>query len=192
MGLAAILAVLGLSPDGFAQATESADAVVVLAPDSVALPSPRGALLRSLAAPGWGQVYVGQPVKTPFVVGAFGGLVGLTVVLNGRYIRYRHAYLYVSREDEDPTVPDGTNEFAAFFEDWVESGSQSATTNRSLRESARRNRDLAILGTAVVYALQALDAYVAAELTDFDVSEDLSIRMAPTPDGAVAVLSLRF
>ena len=161
--------------------------------DSARAPSPRGALVRALVAPGLGQIYVGQPVKTPFVVGALGGLVGLTIYLNGRYVTYRHAFLYVSREtNPDPTTPNRDNEFAEFYDDWIATGARAASTTRSLRDDFRRNRDLALLGSVLVYALQALDAYVAAHLTEFDVSEDLSLRAMPTADGPVAILTLRF
>ncbi|NNF58210.1 MAG: hypothetical protein HKN04_08200, partial [Rhodothermaceae bacterium] len=161
--------------------------------DSARSPSPRGALVRALVAPGLGQIYVGQPVKTPFVVGALGGLVGLTIYLNGRYVTYRHAFLYVSREtNPDPTTPNPANEFVEFYDDWIATGARAASTTRSLRDDFRRNRDLALLGSALVYALQALDAYVAAHLTEFDVSADLSLRAVPTADGPVAILTVRF
>jgi hypothetical protein len=154
-------------------------------------PTPGGALRRALVLPGWGQVYAGQPAKTPFVVAAVAGLGATAVVLNGRYVRYRHAYLYVSRETADPATPDPGNAFAHFYGAWVETGSRPAEATRTLRDRTRRNRDLAVLGTAVAYALQALDAYVAAHLADFDVGEDLSLHARPTPDGAVVALRVR-
>ena len=40
----------------------------------------------------------------------------------------------------------------------------------------------------LAYGLQALDAYVSAELADFDVSEDLSLHLAPTSTGPAATL----
>lgn len=168
-------------------------AASIAPPDSAGLPSPSGALWRSLAAPGWGQIYVGQPVKAPFVIGALGGLAGLSIYLNSRYTRYRHAYLYVVNEETpDATTPNPDNPFASFFQDWIDSGAQSATTIRQLRDDGRRNRDLAILGTGLVYALQALDAYVAAHLVDFDVSEDLSLHVLPSVEGPQLVAIVRF
>lgn len=178
-------------------------AVAQVAPDSTAslgvqeevsqsLPSPKGALFRSLVAPGWGQIYVGQPVKTPFVIGALGGLVGLSIYFNGEYSDYRNAYLYVVNEaTPDPTMVNPSNPNAEHFDDWIATGAQSATNTRTLRDNNRRNRDLAILGTGLVYALQALDAYVSAELADFDVSEDLSFHALPSADGPQLVMVLR-
>lgn len=162
-------------------------------PDSSELPSPTGALWRSLAVPGWGQVYVGQPAKAPFVIGALGGLAGLSFYLNSRYTRFRRAFLYVVNEETpDATMPNPDNPFASFFQDWIDSGAQPATTTRQLRDDGRRNRDLALLGTGLVFALQALDAYVAAHLVGFDVSEDLSLLVMPSSDGPqlVAVIQL--
>jgi hypothetical protein len=193
LAVAVLLATMGLraQPADSLRADSLAFAVPAAA-DSAALPSPRGALLRSLALPGWGQAYVGQPAKTPVVAGAFVGAVGLAVYLDGRYRRYRRAYLYVSREDADPTVPDAGNEFALFFDDWLATGARAAATTRQLRDDTRRNRDLALLGSAAVYALQALDAYVAAHLAGFDVSEDLAVRVVPTPDGPAALVVVRW
>ena len=44
---------------------------------------------------------------------------------------------------------------------------------------SRRNRDLAIAATAIVYALTLIDAYVDAQLFDFDISNDLSLNVYP-------------
>ena len=52
-----------------------------------------------------------------------------------------------------------------------------------VRDRARGQRDVGVLIVGVAYAVQALDAYVAAQLADFDVSEDLSLRLAPERGG---------
>jgi predicted nucleic acid-binding protein len=44
---------------------------------------------------------------------------------------------------------------------------------------SRRYRDLSIAATAIVYALTLIDAYVDAQLFDFDISEDLSLNVYP-------------
>ena len=43
----------------------------------------------------------------------------------------------------------------------------------------RRYRDLSIAATALVYALTIIDAYVDAQLFDFDISTDLSLNIYP-------------
>ena len=47
------------------------------------------------------------------------------------------------------------------------------------QNQTRRNRDLAIAATVIVYALTLIDAYVDAQLFDFDISDDLSLNVYP-------------
>jgi hypothetical protein len=175
-----------------AAAPAAAPAPLLRVEPAEARPSPGGALRRSLVLPGWGQVYVGKPVRAAVVVALLAGLGTGTVLANGRYVRLRHAYLYVSREDADPGTPDADNEYARYLQTWLDAGALPATTVRSQRDGARSRRDLVVLGTALAYALQALDAYVGAHLAGFDVSEDLSLHVGSAPDGPAATLTLRF
>jgi hypothetical protein len=48
-----------------------------------------------------------------------------------------------------------------------------------LQDFYRRNRDLTVVGMALLYALNVLDATVDAHLFDFNVSEDLSLNIRP-------------
>ena len=43
----------------------------------------------------------------------------------------------------------------------------------------RRYRDISIVVGVLVYALSIIDAYVDAQLFDFDISDDLSINIEP-------------
>jgi hypothetical protein len=43
----------------------------------------------------------------------------------------------------------------------------------------RRYRDYSILATVIVYALSLIDAYVDAQLFDYDISPDLSLNIEP-------------
>ena len=60
-------------------------------------------------------------------------------------------------------------------------GGASAYQNRlkEWQNTSHRNRDLAIAVTAIVYALTLVDAYVDAQLFDFDISTDLSLNVQP-------------
>ena len=60
-------------------------------------------------------------------------------------------------------------------------GGASTYQNRlkEWQNASLRNRDLAILVTIVVYALSLVDAYVDAQLFDFDISNDLSLNVSP-------------
>jgi hypothetical protein len=47
------------------------------------------------------------------------------------------------------------------------------------QNASRRNRDMSILATIAVYALSLIDAYVDAQLFNFDISNDLSLDVSP-------------
>ena len=50
---------------------------------------------------------------------------------------------------------------------------------KTWQNAALRQRDLSILVTVLVYALSLVDAYVDAQLFDFDISNDLSLDITP-------------
>ncbi len=155
---------------------------------------PSTVLRRSLILPGWGQVTNRDYLKVPVVLAGVGGAVALAVVNHRRASLYRRAAIYADGETPatlDET-PDPGNPNPELVDAWLEAGGFSANANRTLRDQSRRNRDFSVLLGALAYALQALDAYVSAHLADFDVSEDLSLRLAPTPTGAAASLRWQF
>jgi hypothetical protein len=56
-----------------------------------------------------------------------------------------------------------------------------ATQLKSGKDYYRRNRDLTIIGIAALHVLSIIDASVDANLFDFDISDDLSMRVEPMP-----------
>jgi hypothetical protein len=157
------------------------------------LPTPGTALRRSLLVPGWGQIYNRDYIKAGLAVGAVGGLTALAVTYGLRTVLYRRAAIYADCVVAPVTVPEGTCDDAeSFGDEYAEAGSLTGAQNRLLRDNSRRNRDFLILMTGMAYALQVLDAYVSAHLASFDVSEDLSLRLTPTPSGPVAALRWTF
>jgi len=73
--------------------------------------------------------------------------------------------------------------YASFKDTYEALGNLPASVLRTQRNRLRRNRDLAILSVVAAYSLSVLDAYISAHLMDFDVSEDLSMHISPTPYG---------
>jgi len=180
--------------------TEVTDDIRVRLPEGH---SPRGALLRSLAIPGWGQFYNRHYFKVPIVYAGMGGLFGTAVYMNRRYKLYRHAYLYIVRENEDgsPVFPEYREDHDKLLEELgfppesslsdteIESRrSRLAPGFRSNRDKLRRNRDLLFIGVGLFYGLTVLDAYVSAHLLDFDISEDLTVSLFPLPRGVGATV----
>lgn len=147
--------------------------------------TPRRALWRALAAPGWGQLYNRQYYKMPFVYAGLAGFGAGIVYSNNQYLLYRRAALYKSNEGADP------NPYAQFEDAYREveaeaGGEIRANVLRQQRDKFRRYRDLSVVGLGLYYALTVLDAYVSAQLLSFDVGEELSVRVQPVHRGMVS------
>jgi hypothetical protein len=68
-------------------------------------------------------------------------------------------------------------------------GPISGETAKWYRDVYRRYRDYSIVATALVYFLQVIDANVFAYMHDFEVTDDISMKLEPTlisPDNAYA------
>jgi hypothetical protein len=117
----------------------------------------------STLCPGAGQLYNRSYWKVPIVVGAF-ATMGYVIDWNARgYNRYRKAYNQVVNGEPDE------------FE-----GRYSADYLKNMKDNFRRNRDLCIILTGALYLLNIVDAHVDAHLKDYDISDDLSVRLEPT------------
>ena len=166
-----------------------------VAPDSASR-SPRVAVTRSLLLPGLGQLYNREPVKAPIAAALVVGTVVYAVDRQRQYVRFRRATVFAGCL-ETPPDPDVSPDRAAvcteaapsYQDEWESLGEPSFNSVQAVRDRARGQRDVGVLLVGVAYALQALDAYVAAELSDFDVSEDLSVALEAEPGRAA--LSLR-
>lgn len=143
--------------------------------------SPRGALWRTAAVPGWGQYYNRQYYKIPFVYAGLAGLGFLIFRANQQYRLFKRANLFV--RGREMAGEDGTNEYSQFREQFEEVEALvggRASRIRDLRDKYRRRRTLAILGTGLFYALTLVDAFVSAHLLTFDIDDDLAVRVQPT------------
>ncbi len=126
----------------------------------------------SMICPGAGQVYNKSYWRVPIVLGMFASTAFVYDWNNRGYIRFNTAYtLTLDYENNPDNYPNGSiDEFG---------GAYSSSYMKSLRDSYRRNRDLAIILTGAAYLLQVLDAHVDAHLKDFDISDDLSLHVEP-------------
>ena len=125
----------------------------------------RAALLSALL-PGTGQIYNKKYWKAPII---YAGLIALGYSIdfnNSNYKIFRKAYLY--RVDGDSTTIDG---YESIYPD------PNALLVR--KDYYRRTRDLMWIITSGVYILNIIDAYVDGHLSDFDVSDDLSMNAQP-------------
>lgn len=157
------------------KATAALDSVPPVAiPHKKWIPDSRKATWYALVIPGGGQIYNRKYWKLPIV---YGGFVGCAYALtwNSRmYKDYRNAYLDFM--DDNPA----TNSYKDLLPaNYSYSDSQLEDVLKNRKDMYRRYRDLSIFAFIGVYLLTVVDAYVDAELSDFDLTPDLSLEFAP-------------
>lgn len=127
--------------------------------------SPRKATIYSAILPGLGQAYNRKYWKMPLIYAGFGTLGYFIHFNHGKYTLYRDEYIY--RRDNNSTVQSA--DLAIFSEDDL----------LLLKNYYRRNLEYSIVFTALLYVLNMIDANVDAHLLQFDISDDLSLRVQP-------------
>ena len=140
-------------------------------------PNPQKALWLALVLPGAGQIYNRKYWKLPIIYGGFVGCFYAMTWNNMMYKDYSQAYMDLM--DKDPTT-DSYNKFLHLgvkIDDsnkdrWIE-------VFKNRKDKYRRWRDLSFFVMIGVYAISVIDAYVDAELSQFDISKDLSLRVTP-------------
>lgn len=163
-----------ISSENFAQTdstsfdTES-DTLIILEQDTVEITDPNKrnptkAFIYSAVIPGLGQAYNRKYWKIPIVYTALGSVAFFFNYNNKLYKKYVTGL----NELLNDTIP------ITIFTDNPDVG-----TITQYKDNFRRNRDLSALIFIAVYALNFVDAVVDAHLSDFDISDDLSLKIRP-------------
>ncbi len=118
----------------------------------------------SFVCPGAGQIYNGSYWKVPIVVAGMASMVYVIDWNQRGYDRFKRAY-DLATDGDDSTI----SEFPYTPEESL----------RSIKNSYRRNRDLAIIGTVAVYLVQVADAHIDAHMQAYDISDNLSMKIEP-------------
>lgn len=141
-------------------------------------PKPKKSALYAAILPGSGQIYNRQYWKVPVVYG-LAAVAGYFLIDNTKgYRRYRKAYVSrltnPSYQDEFSSDPDQVNLLSNLQRE---------------QDYYKKNLDLTYLLTGVGYLLQVMDALAFAHLKNFDVSPNISMRMAPavSPHGGLGL-----
>lgn len=141
------------------------------------VPNPTKATWLALVIPGGGQIYNRKYWKLPIVYGGFAGCA-YALTWNGKmYKDYQAAYVDAVNEKWDSSSI--TDLLPPGYIDRV-SHSQITETLRKRKDTYRRWRDLSIFAFIGVYLISVVDAYVDAELSNFDIGPDLSMKVEPT------------
>ncbi|PNQ72233.1 hypothetical protein C1T31_12985 [Hanstruepera neustonica] len=122
--------------------------------------APARAAFYSAVLPGLGQAYNKKYWKIPIVYAGLG--IGMYFYLDNdkEYNRYRDAY----------------KRRLAGFEDDEFFGTVTDDGLREAQKTLRRNKEISLLVTIGIYALNIIDANVDAHLMQYNVDENLSLR----------------
>ena len=140
-------------------------------------PDPLKVVWMGAIIPGYGQILNRKYWKLPVVYGGFLGCAYFISRNSSLYQTYKSAYRDII--DSDPntksyeeTVPPGYTIGQIGMSAYTES-------LKTQQDYYRRYRDLSIILSAGFYAITIIDAYVDAQLYDFDISPDLSLKLQP-------------
>ena len=146
-------------------------------------PDPLKAVWLGVIVPGLGQIYNRSYWKLPIVYGGFMGCGFAIGWNNERYESYKQAYRDIIT-DSGNLSDDPTKSYNAILPEGYtiarlggESGYTAILKDR--QNMYRRYRDISIVVAIAVYALSIIDAYVDAQLFDFDISDDLTLNIEP-------------
>jgi len=155
--------------------------------------TPKGATIRSLILPGWGQAYNHEYWKVPLAVAAVGIPIYLYLDNSKEYNAARQAYNVVF--EEMPVISGGKGKLNAAKFAQLEQKFQDAynsykkvggnyvtnylSTIQSYRNTFRQYRDYSIVAALLGWGLQIADATVFGHLHGFDVSDDISMQVRP-------------
>ncbi|MGB5555553.1 MAG: DUF5683 domain-containing protein, partial [Flavobacteriaceae bacterium] len=140
--------------------------------------APSKAAFYSAVLPGLGQIYNKRYWKVPIVYAVIGTGVYAYLYNDGLYDRFRTAFKrrqagFTDDEFWDRRNPGGEIPLTPDL---------STAALQDGQERYQRDRDLSLLVTIAMYALNIVDANVDAHLKQFNVDEDLSFDMKPYLD----------
>jgi len=127
--------------------------------------SPSKAAFYSAILPGLGQAYNKKYWKIPIVYAAIGAGIYFYIDNNNEYKRYRSAY---------------KRRLAGFTDDeFFGSGTTPNISNDALiraQRTLRRNKEVSLLVTIGIYALNIIDANVDAHLLQYNIDDNLALK----------------
>lgn len=160
--------------------------------------SPLKATMLAAAFPGMGQIYNRKYWKIPIVYAGFGAVAYSIIYNSSNFNSYLEGYQDLT--DDIPATDSyrklltnsaytpeqidqalGSDEFDPQVASWVEDQLRNAV------DYYRKYRDLSYIGVAAWYLITIIDAHVDANLADYDVGENLNVKLEPvtvnTPGG---------
>lgn len=155
-----------------------ADSIPSLPPPDkkVWIPNPGKATWLAVVFPGGGQIYNRKYWKLPIIYGGFAGCAYALSWNNKMFRDYSQAYVDIM--DGDPL----TNSYYDLLRGVVideKTDTRYGPILKKRKDYYRRYRDISVFAFIGVYILSIIDAYVDAELSNFDITPDLSMHIEP-------------
>ncbi len=186
-GLAGIFLFLAINQKAEAQQVNMAvDSLRKSTPVEKKTLSPKKASIYAALFPGLGQIYNGKYWKLPIVYGGYVGLIYIFGWNNNNYNDYSQAYRTIAQFRNASEMPAADR---TYLDNFIKNPSVNldnpshfsymTTSIKSGKDFYRRNRDLTIIAIAALHILSIIDASVDANLFDFDISDDLSMKLEP-------------
>lgn len=141
------------------------------------IPDSNKSLWMAMVLPGAGQIYNRKYWKLPIIYGGFVGCAYALTWNTKMYNDYSQAYQDIMSDNPNN---DSYKDFIPPYVDIESNLEYYKNTFKNAKDIYRRQRDLSIFAFIGVYLLSVIDAYVDAELSDFDISKDLSLKLEPT------------
>jgi hypothetical protein len=140
------------------------------------MPNPKKAMWLAIVFPGGGQIYNRKYWKLPII---YGGFIGCIYALSWNGSMYRdYSQAFMDIMDNDPNTKSYENFLPSNYP--VESRlDYLQNLFKRKKNYFRRYRDLSLFCMIGVYLLSIVDAYVDAELSSFDISKDLTMKVSP-------------
>lgn len=168
--------------------TEGSDSAAISLQLEERVRTPKKASIYSAIFPGLGQIYNRKYWKLPIIYGGFAGLIYGFSWNNNLYNDYYEAYRTISGYSSAAEMTNADREFLTEFInnptidlDNANHFNYLSTQIESGKDFYRRNRDLTIIAMAALHVLNIIDATVDAHFFDYDISDDLSMRITPAP-----------
>lgn len=158
--------------------------------------SPHKATMYSVMLPGLGQIYNKKYWKVPILYAGIGVTIYAIKRNTDNFNKYKDGFQDFSQfykwkyqsPDQTPQLEEPTSKR---YEDLYNADFNNTTPNfdnwfktqlQNKKDSFKHDRDLSYIILAGVYVLNIIDAAVDAHFTNFNVNDDLTIRVEPAVD----------
>ena len=137
--------------------------------------SPLGAVIKSAIIPGWGQLYNKKWWQVPLIYGGFASLTVIMIYNHRHYVKDLTVYRYY----DNPSAVKSTMLYYDYFQELLKYHYTQQQVAAAV-DGYDRDFQLGVLGTAGLWAIQMVDAYIDAKfIHSFTMDNNLGFKISP-------------